>query len=54
MLMTEWDWDDAKEVWQNEAKEEIVTNALAKGFPLETIHDVTGIDMETIQSFVSK
>jgi len=22
MLMTEWNWDDAKEVWQEEAREE--------------------------------
>ncbi len=22
MLLTEWNWDDAKEVWQEEAKEE--------------------------------
>ena len=30
-------------------RERIVRNALAKGFPMDTIHDVTGIDIETIK-----
>jgi hypothetical protein len=53
MLITEWNWDDAKEVWQEEAREEgmvvAARNALAKGVPLELICDITGLDMETIK-----
>ena len=33
---------------REEGREEIARNALAKGFPIETIHDLTGLDMETI------
>ena len=33
---------------------EIIRNAIGKGFPLETIHDFTGIDMETIERFASR
>lgn len=31
MLMTEWDWDDAKEVWQAEAREEGIEQGLKQG-----------------------
>jgi predicted transposase/invertase (TIGR01784 family) len=57
MLMTEWNWDTAKEVWQEEAREEglsqgrheIARNALAKGIPVETIKEITGLSLETIE-----
>jgi predicted transposase YdaD len=32
-----------------EEKFEIARNALAKGISIEMIHDITGLDMETIQ-----
>ena len=54
MLITEWNWDDALEVRYEEGREdrdeEIARNALAKGIPLDVIHDITGLDMETIKS----
>ena len=61
MLATEWNWDDALAVRYEEGREEgiekdreeIVKNAMANGFPLETIHTVTGIDMETIKRLAS-
>jgi len=31
MLTTEWNWDDAKEVWQEEAKEEGIAIGEVKG-----------------------
>jgi predicted transposase/invertase (TIGR01784 family) len=61
MLITEWNWDDAKEVWKEEAREEgreegsekraeeIVRNALAKGLSFEMIHDITGLSSESIK-----
>jgi predicted transposase/invertase (TIGR01784 family) len=66
MLFTKWNWDDAKEVWQDEAREdgieegkkegknertiEIAKNALSKGSSIEFIHKITGLDVETINS----
>jgi predicted transposase/invertase (TIGR01784 family) len=57
MLMTEWNWDDAKEVWFEEgreeglktAKKEDARNALAKGFTPEIISEITGLDVETVR-----
>jgi len=55
MLLTEWNWDDAKEVWQEEAREEgreqireIARNLLAKGNAPEYVQEITGLDLETI------
>ena len=33
---------------------EVVRNALAKGYPLETIHDITGLDLKAIQEIRDK
>jgi predicted transposase YdaD len=30
---------------------EIARNALAKGLPLETVSEITGLDIETIRNF---
>jgi hypothetical protein len=61
MLLTEWNWDDAKEVWHEEGREEgreegaeeraeeIARNALAKGFSPEEVSGFTGLDMETVR-----
>ena len=57
MLLTEWNIDDAKVVWQEEAREEareernraIVMNLLAEGASPEFIRKITGLDLETIQ-----
>jgi predicted transposase/invertase (TIGR01784 family) len=66
MLLTEWNSEDARKVWREEALEEglekgrekgrvereieIARNLLAKGSTFEFIRDVTGLDIETIQS----
>ena len=58
MLMGEWNWDDAKEVWQEEAREEgreeekliIARNLLAKGSTHEFIHKITSLDLEIIKA----
>jgi predicted transposase/invertase (TIGR01784 family) len=74
MLLTEWNWTDATEVWQQEARaearaeghaeghaegrtegrteerREIAKNALAKGYAVQTIQELTGLDPETIKN----
>ena len=35
-------------------KEETAKNALAKGLPVELIHEITGLDLETIKSLDEK
>jgi hypothetical protein len=68
MLSTEWNWDDAKEVWQEEAREEgreeglekgreeeritLAKKALSEGIPIEIIQKLTGFDSDTINSLV--
>ena len=62
MLITEWNTEEAKEVWYEEGLEqgreegraEIARNALKKGLPIEMIHDITGLDTETINKLKSK
>jgi hypothetical protein len=64
MLITEWNWDDAKEVWQDEAREEgreegrqelqqkqleIARNFKALGLPAEQIATGTSLPLETIE-----
>jgi hypothetical protein len=53
MLLTEWNWDDAKEVWQEESREDerekIARNALAEGSSLEFVQKITGLPYETIE-----
>ncbi|MDR2376073.1 MAG: Rpn family recombination-promoting nuclease/putative transposase [Treponema sp.] len=63
MLTTEWNWNDAKEVWYNEGREEglekgrekgreeIAKAALAKGMSPAMVSDITGLDLETIKKF---
>ena len=52
MLITEWNTEEAKEVWYEEGmergREEVAKNALKKGLSVEMIHDITGLDTETI------
>ena len=66
MLLTEWNTEEAKEVWFEEGREEglemgreegleeglILTarNALAKGLPLDTILDITGLGREALEN----
>ncbi|MDR1353649.1 MAG: hypothetical protein LBK05_10250 [Treponema sp.] len=44
--------------WEEEGREkgreEVARNALAKGLPLDTIGEITGLDIETIKSFAEK
>ena len=64
MLITEWNWDDAKEVWQEEAREEgrkeglekgreekrtIARNLLANGSEPEFVSEITGFSLEEIE-----
>jgi len=57
MLLTEWNTEDAKEVWYEEGREEgreegiVLTarNALAKGISLNVVRDITGLDIEAIE-----
>jgi len=65
MLTTEWNWDTAKEVWQDEAREEgiglglaqgreergeeIARNALAQGFSIDMVQKITGLSLDEIE-----
>jgi len=61
MLLTEWNWDTAKEVWHEEGIEEgmekekliIAKNLLAKGSTPEFVHDITGLSLEKIKEIKS-
>ena len=54
MLANEWDMKTALEVREEEGFERgvetVAVNALAKGLPFELIHELTGLDTETITS----
>ena len=58
MLANEWDMETALEVREEEGfergmgagMETVAVNALAKGLPFELIHELTGLDTETITS----
>ena len=54
MLLTEWNIEEAKEVWWEEAREEremeIARNAFAEGASIEFVQKITGLDTETIQN----
>jgi DNA-binding transcriptional regulator of glucitol operon len=62
MLTTEWNWDDAKEVWYNEGREEglekgreeIAKAALAKGMSPVAVSDITGLELETIKKLAGQ
>jgi predicted transposase/invertase (TIGR01784 family) len=70
MLMTEWNWDDALEVAREDGLEEgiergreegLVTgiefaarNALAKGIPVQTVQEITGLDLNAIEAIKAK
>jgi DNA-binding transcriptional MerR regulator len=51
MLMTEWNWDDAKEVWQEEAREEerqFLLDLLSQGLSIDEIkHRLDSKDTDT-------
>ena len=52
MLLTEWNWDDAKEVWQDEAREErtleIARKMIKAGQSINEIAEFTDLPFETI------
>ena len=57
-MLLEWNLEEAKTAWCEEAREEgreerdmeITRNALAKGIPLDLIHEITGLDIQAIQN----
>jgi predicted transposase/invertase (TIGR01784 family) len=59
MLMTEWNMDDALavryeeglEIGEEKGMEKVARNALANGLSPELIRTITGLDLETINSF---
>jgi predicted transposase/invertase (TIGR01784 family) len=66
MLMTEWNWDEAlavrfedgeekgREEGREKGREEIAKNAVAKGLPLETISEITGLSIEDIEKLAGE
>jgi hypothetical protein len=50
MLLTEWNWDDAKEVWQEEAREESrkkrdgeLLSLIEKGYTMEQLRNILSL-----------
>ena len=66
MLVNEWDMDTALEVREEEGfergvekgrmegVESVAANALAKGYSIEQVHEITGLDAETIAGLSKK
>jgi len=58
MIFTEWDWDDALEVAREEGLEDglelTARNALVKGFSVQTVQEITGLNLETIEEIKAK
>ena len=62
MQITNWNLEDAKAVWREEALEEgrakerleTARNALAEGLPLQTVQKITGLDMETLKNLAAQ
>jgi predicted transposase YdaD len=58
MLRDEWKMEKAVTACHEEGREEgrkekameVARNALAEGFPIETVQKITGIDMKSIQN----
>jgi len=61
MNTTEWNWDTAKQIWQEEVREEalsqgreierevIAHNALKEGLSVEIIQKITGLNINVIE-----
>jgi len=70
MLLAEWNLEDAKEVWREEAREEgreegleeglekgreeIAQNMLRKGFSFEQIAELSGLDIERVRELSNR
>ena len=58
MIFTEWNWDDALEVAREEGLEDglelTARNALVKGFSVQTVQEITGLNLETIEEIKAK
>ena len=58
MLITEWNTEEAKQVWYEEGVEDgiekVAKNALANGLSLEVVKDITGLDIKTIEKLGAK
>jgi hypothetical protein len=48
MLLTEWKLEDALVVEREEGREETTRNALAKGFSVDIVSEITGLGVDTI------
>jgi len=57
-MITEWNTEDAIAFAHEEGREEgleiAARNALAKGLPIDVIHDITGLDLEAIKQLVKQ
>ena len=70
MLITEWNTEEAKQVWYEEGledgeqkglekgrekeREAVAKNALERGLSIGIIHEITGLDIKTIEKLGSK
>jgi len=54
MLILDWNMEDALAVRYEEGKEEVARNAFTIGLSIEVIHNITGLDMETLKKIQSQ
>ena len=61
MLLAEWKLEEAKQVWYEEGMERgvekgmknVAINALARGYSVEQVYELTGLDTRTITELSS-
>lgn len=61
MLALEWNLDDAKQAWQEEAREQgmeqgiesVALKLIRRGRPFEEIHEDTGLPLQRIQELAA-
>ena len=57
MLALEWNMDDAKQAWQEEAREQerenFATKLIRRGRPFDEIHEDTGLSLERIEEIAA-
>jgi predicted transposase YdaD len=62
MLITEWNLEEAKQVWYEEGLEEglekgletVARNALAEGAAIDFVQKITGLDMKSLKNIQGK
>ena len=54
MISREWNWDDAKEAWEEERAEKIAANFLRDGISKEIVIRNTGLSAEQVEKIAKE